>query len=298
MYSFGTWWVPTASVTAASYNYMLWVRPEDPEGGTHGVITLPGQGSQTDNVGAMLVARRFGTRLLACGEDSLGAPTFPLWKSDNNGASWQNVSIVAPPLPQTFKFKCMCEDGEYIYIGGEKILYRSDDNGDTWSDNFGTARTYFRMAANPTALISIQASSGNTIWRSVDHAATFASKNLAVAGVTYLNLHDLTYGNGVFIAPWSENNNGAWQMGVTYSLDNGVTWLKASLTAPAAVSSGVTNMFTSYNATRGRFVLAATLGADAYIFESSDGVSWSQATFSGVPTSIRALGVRGISNAG
>lgn len=138
-----------------------------------------------------------------------------LYRSTNQGISWTQVTTC--PLDSTAVSIAVSATGE-IYMGtvGSKV-YRSSDDGATWTILYPNASYIRGILISPNGSVFLGANNG--VFRSTDNGTTWI-RILNPAGLTITN-------TAIVYASWSANG---W---IGKSTDNGNTW--SQIPAPPAI---------------------------------------------------------------
>jgi photosystem II stability/assembly factor-like uncharacterized protein len=107
------------------------------------------------------------------------------------------------------------DDGQgRIYVTGAASVFKSCDNGDTWTRTAGSVPAGFSLLVDPINPSIVYAGADGGIYRSTDFGETFGPLDTALTGVRVLEL--VGRQNGTLLAG---TTGGIWQSG-----DQGATW--------------------------------------------------------------------------
>lgn len=135
------------------------------------------------------------------------------FRSTNNGLTWTQMNISGP---QVYAFQINPKG--YIFVGAEAyqieagVLFRSKDNGETWSE---LHKTFTRAIASNSKGHIFVGTYVSGIYRSTDNGDTWTSVN---TGLTNLQVRSLAVNSLDFIYAGTRGS------GVFFSIDNGDSW--------------------------------------------------------------------------
>jgi photosystem II stability/assembly factor-like uncharacterized protein len=194
-----------------------------------------------------------------------------VYHSPFNGVFWNHASTGMPTGTQVLS---VAVSGNAILAATLTYMYRSTDNGQTWTQTALNAATngFRHVALMDTVLFTGTYSNG--IYKSVDHGLTWTYSGSGVPHQCYVRAFTKN-GNDMYAATW----NG----GVFKSINNGSSWTSSNNGIPSMVSISLANS--------GSYIYAGTLNG-AYV-SSNNGASWSGFN-NGLPNSyVNALLVKG-----
>ncbi len=194
--------------------------------------------------------------LLTTGLAMFVATPTGIFRSENNGSSWQRMSAIAA--------RHLAAQGRSIFAGSGNTVFRSDDNGFSWAPVF--------TATGFTTIFSLVAAGGNVltgttsgIFRSADNGQTWQENTMGINGLRINALNVLTT-----VVPSVERTRrntllAGTDNGIFRSINNGADWTSAN--------QGLTNQFvaclTTFTTPSGQVTLAGTTGGG--VFRSTDG---------------------------
>jgi len=192
--------------------------------------------------------------------------------STDTGKTWQDISENLPsesgkPVLSTIE----CNDMIFCTVWQEG-LYRSSDNGITWStvSTEATGNEIYTLMVSDGVLYA--GTEGNGIFRSTDNGITWLPVD---CGTNPGTIHTIVpHGNLLFA--------GCYNAGILRSEDEGLSWTTAN---SGVICTGITGMVFEND------VLAATTG-NGTIFESNDmGMIWKNSV-SAIPEGLRSHTLR------
>jgi len=198
--------------------------------------------------------------LLITGVAMFVATPTGIFRSENNGSSWQRMNTITA--------RRLVAQGRSIFAGSGNTVFRSDDNGFSWTPVF--------TATGFTNIFSLVAAGGNVltgttsgIFRSADNGQTWQENNMGINGLRINALNVLTT-----VVPSIERTRrntllAGTDNGIFRSINNGADWTSAN--------QGLTNQFvaclTTFTTPSGQVTLAGTTGGG--VFRSTDGgITW------------------------
>ena len=143
-----------------------------------------------------------------------------MFRSDNNGQSWRALDSGGAPD----RVECLLiPDGITIYAGTSNGIYKSTDNGDTWTDisDISLGMQFWRIYAlgtNSLGDILLGAGGALGIYKSTDDGNTWTK---VVHG---LSLNDASRVEGLALSSTGEVYASVYNSGVYMSNDNGDNW--------------------------------------------------------------------------
>ena len=151
--------------------------------------------------------------LVACGDDSTSPEdTF----IDDNYAQefWEKSDVSF----NESVFALIINDSGHIFAGTSGGVFRSKDNGDSWTEiNNGLTRLFVRTLAINTSGHIFAGTDENGIYRSIDNGENWVESN---NGIINLNINTIAINDSGHIFAGTDEN------GIYRSLDNGATWIK------------------------------------------------------------------------
>lgn len=176
----------------------------------------------------------WNSRLFAGGDYGLSYTT-------NMGAQWTAV----PPLDGMRIFGLAC-NGTGLFAATQNVVYRSTDNGSTWTTPDTTASTYSNPAITSYGTDVIAASSYQGIIRSTDNGVSWSYFS---TGLPYSTVKSIVPAGSNLVA-------GTYGGGVYVSTDKGNTW--------GSLDTGLANPFVLSLALDGTNVYAGTRGSGVW----------------------------------
>ena len=125
------------------------------------------------------------TSIRSMTQDATGhyAVTYPtgIKKSTNGGTVWAPVNNGLPQSGQSYFVESVFNNGTSLFAGTQSGVYRSDDNGASWSNANGTltasnsvyANKWFVNAGVTMAIFNGDIASGGGIWRTTNGGSTW-----------------------------------------------------------------------------------------------------------------------------
>ncbi|QQR87448.1 MAG: hypothetical protein IPJ76_04270 [Flavobacteriales bacterium] len=195
------------------------------------------------------------------------AVTYPtgIKKSTNGGTVWAPVNNGLPQSGQSYFVESVFNNGTSLFAGTQSGVYRSDDNGASWSAANGTltasntvfANKWFVNAGVTMAIFNGDIASGGGIWRTTNGGTTWTIGHSGMgsnARVYNICLHS----NGFLYA--SSN------VGLYISNDGGLNW---------QISSTMNYSCYAIASNGGNLIALTTFG---YKYSSNNNGSWTDAT--------------------
>ena len=229
--------------------------------------------------------------------------------TNDNGVNWFNVSTGLPAR----QIDVLFADGSNIFAAeNDAGVYRSTDNGLSWTVTGITVAYVYRFASIGTNLFAGDANSG--VYLSTDNGVSWTSINKGLTNTLIrtlfangTNLYAGTRGGGAFLstdngANWTSilglnkyvysfaniGSNlfaGTGNAGIFLSTDNGITW--------KAVNNGITSFYPVYSlVTSGSNLFAGTYGGGVYL-STDNGSNWTEVNEGLTFKSIQVLAVSG-----
>jgi photosystem II stability/assembly factor-like uncharacterized protein len=178
----------------------------------------------------------------------LFAGSVRVWRTTNDGDSWQAVSEVLDGSPIT-ALEVARADSNRIYVGTENGgFYRSTDGGDTWSGNLASTvlpgRTITRLESRPDKAQVVYATVANFGKREVlGSAAKFGNRHvfrsadggLNWADIDRLRLPDVPFHSVTVPATHPARVYVCCDVGVFVSNDEGATWENLTRNLPTVM---------------------------------------------------------------
>jgi hypothetical protein len=184
-----------------------------------------------------------------------------VWRTTNSGTNWEPA--ITSNFPDVgIDALIVTRDGVlYAGLNGEGV-FKSTDNGTTWTDLNTTFAYVGAFAANSTTLIAGSVGFGQGMFRTTNAGTTWVPAN---SGAPMSNISAMcTVGETIFA--------GLSGTGIYKTTDGGITWVLSN--------AGVTNIFINALLNAGSSIFAATYGG---LFRSTDGGSnWALAN-DGIP---------------
>lgn len=227
-----------------------------------------------------------------------GAAGGGVWKSVDDGANWSELTDLVIPDLAVASIAIDPNHDSTLYVGtGDGFsaadalngsgLYKSTDAGNTWARIGSTTFTsgVVKVLVHPTKSSIVFASgfgAAQGLWRSTNAGSTW-SRVYNAAGVVW----DVTYGGalvntGIFYLIDGNNFNTPSQTcGVFKSLDDGVSWTKATIGLPRGDSIERGAIVCPSGATNKVYALFSVTGSNSGdllgLYKSTtSGVSWSK----------------------
>lgn len=209
------------------------------------------------------------TSIRSMTQDATGfyAVTYPtgVKKSTNGGTVWSPVNNGLPQSGQSYFVESVGYSGTSLFAGTQSGVYRSDDNGASWSAANGTltasnsvfANKWFFNAGVTMAIFNGDIASGGGIWRTTNGGSTWTIGHSGMgsnARVYNICLHS----NGFLYA--SSN------VGLYISNDGGLNW---------QVSSTMNYACYAIASNGGNLIALTTFG---YKYSTNNNGSWTDAT--------------------
>ncbi len=181
---------------------------------------------------------------------------FELWTTSNGGTSWTPVPGANIPNPLTGEYaitNLYCKDGTTnVWFGTNKgRIFRTTDAGQTWNASYVqgsvSTNTVIDLAfAGPLNGIALVVGTGNVadLYNSTDGGVTWNLVNPSTPGVlpTNLGLNELAGIPGTTYFASVDNGNNQ----ISYSLDNGVTWIDWGSTGLPYLTIDFVNAYTGW----------------------------------------------------
>ncbi|MDK9699408.1 MAG: T9SS type A sorting domain-containing protein [bacterium] len=190
------------------------------------------------------------------GELLVGAYT-GIIRSTNNGGEWSTIA-----LDDEMVRSLACAPMSNVYAGTTNFLYRSTDNGLTWTQ-FTTrpTETITSIHVTPTLIPEswiVNIGTANGLYRMLEDG-----RNWTATGLTGNYIHEISMSSlGVLFAGTSQ--------GVSRSLDQGLTWLPLPITLPT---------YSIVSNTQGRLYAATSNGV---MYSTNGGSSWDDLSHEGL----------------
>lgn len=209
------------------------------------------------------------TSIRSMTQDATGhyAVTYPtgIKKSTNGGTVWAPVNNGLPQSGQSYFVESVFNNGTSLFAGTQSGVYRSDDNGASWSNANGTltasnsvyANKWFVNAGVTMAIFNGDIASGGGIWRTTNGGSTWTIGHSGMgsnARVYNICLHS----NGFLYA--SSN------VGLYISNDGGLNW---------QISSTMNYSCYAIASNGGNLIALTTFG---YRYSNNNNASWTDAT--------------------
>jgi hypothetical protein len=205
-----------------------------------------------------------GGALVAVGAEQTAAGAYPvIYVSRNGGQAWTRAALAPEEDVSSFS--------DIAYAGGRfvvtattsakrKVVYTSDDGGDTWQlHETGQSDGFYRIAAAGNGFVAA-IDFGDSVYRSADGVTwTAASTGSGAQSITAVAAHA-----GRYLAATSTFTS-AGSVVQLYTSDDGANW-QLSPTAPAGINRLETGT--------GGFI---ALTADGKVATSADGMDWATA---------------------
>ncbi len=227
---------------AAGTTSAQWVQTEGPEGGAIAALFQDGPNLYASTLGNAGVFK-----------STDGALT---WDQKIDGMGYQSVEVID---------RC----GSYLLASGTDGLYRSTDDGDSWTTTTGLPSGYGVRTLMVDGANVFAATSGEGVYLSTDSGATWSAVNTGLP-----NSSGYTYASGIAKAGTgilaSVTDLGTY--GIYRTTDLGTSWAKVDIGLPA---------YTQLNAL---LMDGSTIyGTGPTVYKSTDdGVNWSEAG-TGIP---------------
>lgn len=194
--------------------------------------------------------------------------------SSSNGTSWSTSATGLTAVGK--QTKRLGADNSFIYTGTPDGVYRSNDNGVTWTNtdvslnsnanNYGNYFGYF--GSTTFCVMSTYQSNGGGLFRSTDNGTTWTQSQTGIP-TNELLTNIIELGSDLFIGS---------SLGMFKSSDNGLNW--TSVTVPASAQfSGLYNH-------NGRLLAMSSHPSGGILYSDDNGASWQSTT--GGPTGFTA----------
>jgi hypothetical protein len=151
------------------------------------------------------------TALLALSDTNIfaGTQTLGMYRSNSNGMNWMPIDS-GLSRPYGKEIQCLASSGTYLFAGTQAGVFRSSDNGTSWTkavaglnDTNVNALAFSgsNIFAGTTGGVFLSTNSG-TSWAAVDSGLT--NSYVTALAVSGSNIFAGTYGSGVWRRPLSE----------------------------------------------------------------------------------------------
>ncbi len=221
-------------LNAASY---VWTLPSGASGNSdsNSINVIFGANSTTDYISV------YGLNSLGKGDSSiLKINVNPLWHQTN----LNNETIYS-----------FAKNGNDVFAGGWNGIYKSTNNGNTWTSVFNLPSQTYAISALAIQGNTIYAGSGNGMYISTDYGANWIKSD---SGITYNHILSIAIsGNNIFAGTYSN--------GIYKSTDNGISWVQ--------MNNGLTCPYVYSLAVKGNLIFAGTTSQGVFI-SSDNGNSW------------------------
>lgn len=209
------------------------------------------------------------TSIRSITQDATGhyAVTYPtgIKKSTNGGTVWAPVNNGLPQSGQSYFVESVFNNGTSLFAGTQSGVYRSDDNGASWSVANGTltasntvfANKWFVNAGVTMAIFSGDIAGGGGIWRTTNGGSTWTIGHSGMgSNVRVYNI--CLHSNGFLYA--------ASSVGLYISNDGGLNW---------QISSTMNYACYAIASNGGNLIALTTFG---YKYSTNNNGSWTDAT--------------------
>ncbi len=205
----GTNWLPVESDSYMWVVYTLATSGDELMAGTRlGVFYSSGLGSTLSPINNGLPITDIPSMTVHGSYLFAGTQFNGVFRSSDNGESWSRVTNG----PTSVSVWALHVAGSTLFAGTGSDIFRSDDDGTTWTEVVTVLGVYVFFSRDGT----IYAGTGNGVYRSTDNGTTWEPRNNGITGLSIYSL--AAFGTKLFVGTSDS-------VRVFSSSDEGVTWI-------------------------------------------------------------------------